>query len=116
MKPVSIDIETYSSVHLAKRGVYKYTEAIDFDILLFGYSADDDPVQVVDLACGNTIPPAVIAALINDGVRNGPLTLSSRESGFPTSFGIMVLLIIPATAYRKIPSAIISIRQHGNAP
>ena len=45
MKTLSIDIETYSSVDLAKCGVYKYTEATDFDILLFGYSADGNPVQ-----------------------------------------------------------------------
>ena len=68
MKTLSIDIETYSSVDLAKCGVYKYTEATDFDILLFGYSADGSPVQVVDLASGETIPPEVIAALTNDDV------------------------------------------------
>ena len=68
MKTLSIDIETYSSVELAKCGVYKYTEATDFDILLFGYSTDGGPVQVVDLACGETIPPEVIAALTNDDV------------------------------------------------
>ena len=65
MKTLSIDIETYSSVDLAKCGVYKYTEATDFDILLFGYSTDGGPVQVVDLACGEKIPPEVIAALTN---------------------------------------------------
>ena len=68
MKTLSIDIETYSSVDLAKCGVYKYTEATDFDILLFGYSTDGGPVQVVDLACGETIPQEVIAALTNDNV------------------------------------------------
>ena len=68
MKTLSIDIETYSSVELAKCGVYKYTEATDFDILLFGYSTDGGPVQVVDLARGETIPPEVIAALTNDDV------------------------------------------------
>ena len=57
MKTLSIDIETYSSVDLAKCGVYKYTETTDFDILLFGYSTDGGPVQVVDLARGETIPP-----------------------------------------------------------
>ena len=45
MKTLSIDIETYSSVDLAKCGVYKYTEATDFDILLFGYSADGNPCR-----------------------------------------------------------------------
>lgn len=68
MKTLSIDIETYSSVELPKCGVYKYTEAPDFDILLFGYSADGGPVQVVDLASGETIPDEVVAALTDDKV------------------------------------------------
>ena len=68
MKTLSIDIETYSTVDLAKCGVYKYTEAPDFDILLFGYSVDGSPVQVVDLACGETIPAEIIAALTDTGV------------------------------------------------
>lgn len=68
MKTLSIDIETYSSVELPKCGAYKYTEAPDFDILLFGYSADGGPVQVVDLASGETIPNEVVAALTDDSV------------------------------------------------
>ena len=68
MKTLSIDIETFSSVDLAKCGVYKYTEAPDFDILLFGYSADGVPVQEIDLACGEVIPSEVIAALTDDSV------------------------------------------------
>lgn len=68
MKTLSIDIETFSSVDLAKCGVYKYTEAPDFDILLFGYSIDGGPVQEVDLACGEVIPPEVIAALTDNSV------------------------------------------------
>lgn len=63
MRTLSIDIETYSNVELPKCGVYKYAEAPDFDILLFGYSADGGPVQVVDLASGETIPAEIIAAL-----------------------------------------------------
>ena len=68
MKQLSIDIETYSSADLSKCGVYKYTEAADFDILLFGYSVDGGPVQVVDLASGETIPAEVLAALTDDAV------------------------------------------------
>ena len=56
MKTLSIDIETYSSAPLQKSGVYRYVEADDFEILLFGYSVDSGPVQVVDLACGEHIP------------------------------------------------------------
>lgn len=47
-RTMAIDIETYSSVDLAKSGVYAYTEAPDFDILLIGYKFDDDEVRVID--------------------------------------------------------------------
>ena len=46
MQTLSIDIETYSDVNLSKCGVYKYTESPDFEILLFGYSADGSDVTV----------------------------------------------------------------------
>lgn len=45
---MGVDIETYSSVDLAKSGVYAYTEAPDFDILLIGYSFDGENVNVID--------------------------------------------------------------------
>ena len=68
MKTLSIDIETYSDVPLQKSGVYRYCESPNFEILLFGYSADSGPVQVVDLACGEKIPADVLAALTDDAV------------------------------------------------
>ena len=56
MKSLSLDLETYSDVNLAKCGVYKYAESPAFEILLFGYAVDGGPVQVVDLAQGESIP------------------------------------------------------------
>ena len=60
MKTLSIDIETFSSVDLAKAGVYKYAESPDFEILLFGYSVDGGDVRVVDLTADETIPADVL--------------------------------------------------------
>ncbi len=68
MKQISIDLETFSSANLVKCGVYKYVEAPDFTILLFGYSVDGGPVKVIDLACGERIPPDIIRALQDDSV------------------------------------------------
>ena len=68
MRTLSIDIETYSDVPLQKSGVYRYCESPNFEILLFGYSADSGSVQVVDLACGEKIPSDVLDALTDDGV------------------------------------------------
>lgn len=63
MENLYIDIETYSSANLKDCGVYKYAESPDADVLLFGYSVDGAPVQVVDVANGEEIPPEVLAAL-----------------------------------------------------
>lgn len=68
MQTLSIDIETYSDVNLAKCGVYKYAESPAFEILLFGYSADGSDVQVIDLAQGEHLPPEIIDALTDDAV------------------------------------------------
>ena len=90
MKTLSIDIETYSSVSLQKAGVYKYAESPDFEILLFGYSADATPVQVVDLACGEKIPDDIIAALEDENVIKWAFNAAfervclSRFLGYPT--------------------------------
>ena len=68
MKDLFIDLETYSSVSLQKSGVYPYAEAEDFEILLFGYSVDGAPVQVVDLASREEISEAVLCALTDPAV------------------------------------------------
>ncbi len=68
IKNLSIDLETFSSVDLTKCGVYKYAESPDFDILLFAYSADGAPVQVVDVACREEVPEEVLAALSDESV------------------------------------------------
>lgn len=53
---------------LQKCGVYKYAEADDFEILLFGYSVDGGEVEVIDLACGEKIPEDILDALTDDTV------------------------------------------------
>lgn len=68
MNTISIDIETYSDVDLAKCGVYKYAESPAFEILLFGFAVDGGAVQVIDLACGESIPEDILDALTNDSV------------------------------------------------
>lgn len=90
MKTLSIDIETYSDQNLAKTGVYRYVESPVFEILLFSYSADGGPVQLVDLACGEHIPAEIIAALEDDSVTKWAYNANfericlSRHLGYPT--------------------------------
>ena len=68
MHNLYIDIETRSSVDLNKGGVYKYASSSDFDMLLFGYAADDGVVKVIDLASGETLPNDVLRALVDTSV------------------------------------------------
>jgi len=68
MTILGIDIETYSSNDLIKGGVYKYVEADDFEILLFGYAYDDDEVQVIDLTAFEDIPARVLKDLTDPTV------------------------------------------------
>ena len=67
VRKLSIDIETYSDVDLGTCGVYRYVEG-DFHILLFAYAFDDEPVQIVDLACGEELPQEVVDAIFDDTI------------------------------------------------
>ncbi|MDU2596910.1 MAG: DNA polymerase, partial [Dermabacter sp.] len=68
MRTLFCDIESFSPVQLAKTGVYPYCEHPDFELLLFGYSIDGSPVEVVDLVSGDKLPESVLAALTDPGV------------------------------------------------
>ena len=65
---ITIDIETKSDKDISKCGVYAYTDTPYFDILLFAYSIDGQPVQVVDTANVEEIPESVLAALADENV------------------------------------------------
>lgn len=90
MKTISIDIETYSGTDLGKCGVYKYTEDLDFEVLLFGYAVDGGEVHVVDLALGEKIPADIAASLTDENVlkfafnANFERVCLSRHLGMPT--------------------------------
>ncbi len=68
LKSIAWDLETYSSVDLAKCGVYRYCESEDFEILLAAYSVDGGAVRVVDLACGEKLPEEILDALEDETV------------------------------------------------
>lgn len=69
MKKLMIDLETKSDIDIAKSGVYRYADSPYFDILLFAYSVDGNPVQVVDLACGEQLPEEILNALTDDRIQ-----------------------------------------------
>ena len=63
MHHLSIDLETFSTVPIAKAGAQKYIASPDFEILLFAYSLDGAPVEVVDFAQGEMLPAWVAEAI-----------------------------------------------------
>ena len=67
MKTLNIDIETYSDEDLTKVGVYKYADSPNFEILLFAYSVDGQPVKCEDLTLSE-IPDEIVAALTDKNV------------------------------------------------
>ena len=70
--------------------MYRYVESPVFQILLFSYSVDSGPVQLVDLACGEEIPAEVLSALTDDSVIKWAFNAGfericlSRHLGYPT--------------------------------
>ena len=68
IREMSIDLETYSDIDITKCGAYKYAESDYFEILLFGVSVTGGPVKVYDLACGDTIPEEILAALSDENI------------------------------------------------
>ena len=88
MRTLSIDIETFSSVDLAKSGVYRYAEAPDFEVLLFGYSVDAGPVQVVDFACGEKIPKEIQQAILDNNVTKWAFNAQFERICLSKYFGI----------------------------
>ena len=68
MQKLMIDLETKSDIDIAKSSVYRYADSPYFDILLFAYSVDGQPVQVIDTANGEEIPENILAALVDENV------------------------------------------------
>lgn len=90
MRFMSIDIETYSDIDINKAGVYRYVDTDAFKILLFAYSVDGGPVQLIDLTRGDSIPKEIVKALSDKSVTkwaynaNFERVALSRSLGMPT--------------------------------
>ena len=89
IRHIVCDIETFSSVDISKSGVYRYAESPDFEILLFAYSVDGQPVQIYDQACGEKVPDEILKALTDEKVTKHSFNASfericlSRYLGLP---------------------------------
>lgn len=66
MRTLAVDLEMYSSLDLAKVGLYKYAE--NCKVLLCAYAYDDEPVKIIDLAQGEKMPFVLVDALMDKRV------------------------------------------------
>lgn len=68
MRVLGIDLETYSDVDIYSAGLYAYAASPAFEILLLAYAYDDEPVQIVDIASGEELPPQLLLDLTDPGI------------------------------------------------
>ncbi len=85
---MTIDIETYSSVDLIKCGVYRYVESPDFEILLFAYAYDDEPVKIIDLLDFEDLPDYIIHDLSDPNVIKTAYNANFERTCIAKHFGI----------------------------
>lgn len=90
MRTLRIDIETYSSIDLIKCGVYKYADSKDFEILLFGYAFDDEPVRVVDFQDYEGLPEEVRFALTDETILKTAYNANFERVCISSHFGLIM--------------------------
>ena len=88
-KILSADIETFSDIDLGKCGVYRYVEG-DFHILLFAYAFDDEPVKIIDLACGETLPQEVVDAIFDPTIIKAAWNAAFERTCLSKYFGVQL--------------------------
>ena len=88
MKYLGIDIETYCELSLPEVGVYKYAAHPSFEVLLFAYSVDNGPVQIVDLASGEKVPQEVWFALYDSAVVKTAYNATFERICLSAKFGL----------------------------
>ena len=86
-RTLSIDLETYSEIDIAKCGSFRYIDDESFEILLLGYAFDDEPVTVVDLTADEEVPADFLAALYDPEVTKTAWNCAFERFGMWKHFG-----------------------------
>lgn len=82
VKKIHIDVETFSSVDIRKSGAYKYCESIDFEILMVAYAFGDNPIKIIDLLSGETLPEEFIEALKDPNIEKHAHNANFERNAF----------------------------------
>ena len=89
MDILSIDIETYCDLDIKDVGAYKYCKHPSFEILLFAYAFNDEPVKIIDLTDEITIPDRVINALNDENVLKTAFNANFERNGISNEFALI---------------------------
>jgi len=90
MRTLRIDIETYSPVPIKNSGVYPYAMHPEFEILLFAYAYDGEPVQCIDLASGQKMPERLLADLTDPNILKTAFNALFERICIQSFFGIIL--------------------------
>lgn len=82
VRRLHIDIETFSSVDIKTSGAYKYTQSLDFEILLVAYAFDDEPIKIIDLAQGEELPRDFIDGLLDPSIQKWAHNATFERNSF----------------------------------
>ncbi|MGL5440821.1 MAG: DNA polymerase [Filifactoraceae bacterium] len=86
MRTLAIDVETYSSADIKKTGAYKYVEAPDFEIMLFAYAFDDEPVQIIDFTQGEKLSGEVLMGLYDENIIKTAFNANFERNAIRSNF------------------------------
>ena len=90
---LAIDIETYSSIDIKTSGAYKYVESPDFEILLFAYAYDNEPVQIIDFTAGEELPQSVIHDLDDISIIKTAFNANFERTAIKKYFNLDLFLV-----------------------
>ena len=84
---MSIDVETYSDIDIASSGAYRYCESPSFEVMLFAYAFDDEPVRLIDLTC-ERFPDELMAALQDPEIKKSAFNANFERNTIASHFSI----------------------------
>ena len=96
---VSVDLETYSDIDIAKAGLYRYAQSPAFEILLFGYSLDGQPRQVLDVKHDGSLPAGVQHMLFDPNVIKHAFNAAFEWYCLSMYFGLQCVPDFPPEAW-----------------
>lgn len=86
MRTLAIDVETYCELDIKNVGAYRYCEHPSFEIMLFAYAYDDEPVQIIDFKNGENLPHYVRTDLVNPLILKTAFNANFERSSIKNNF------------------------------